>query len=109
MDNIRAGQPEPSPWTAGLRYADHGSVPKLIRAAGGKVWSAFHGDLSAALVTEAHDLGLTVLAWTVNEPADISRVLDWGVDGIVSDRPDRVRDEMARRGMVLPKGVDVRP
>jgi glycerophosphoryl diester phosphodiesterase len=33
-DNVGAGQAQPSPWTAGFRYADHGSVPKLIKAAG---------------------------------------------------------------------------
>ncbi|MBP7666707.1 MAG: glycerophosphodiester phosphodiesterase, partial [Burkholderiaceae bacterium] len=90
--------------------ADHGgSVPKMIRAAGGKVWSSFHGDLDAAQVKEAQALGLQVLAWTVNEPAQIEAMLDLGVDGIVSDRPDRVREAMARRGMPLPAGIQVTP
>lgn len=74
----------------------------MVRAAGGRIWSSFHGDLDAAQVKEAQGLGLTVLAWTVNDPAQIARMLDLGVDGIVTDRPDRVRDEMRRRGMGLP-------
>lgn len=108
-DNVAAGQPQPSPWTAGFRYAEHGSVPKLIKAAGGRVWSCYHGDLDAAKVAEAHALGLTVLAWTVNEPAHIARAMDLGVDGIVTDRPDRVRAEMQRRGLALPAATPVRP
>ena len=109
MDNIRADQAGTSPWTAGFKYADHGSVPKLIKAAGGRIWSCFHGDLDAAKVREAQALGLTVLAWTINEPAHIPRVLDLGVDGIVSDRPDLVREAMQRRGMALPRSTPVPP
>lgn len=108
-DNVGAGQAQPSPWTAGFRYADHGSVPRLVKAAGGRIWSCYHGDLDDTKVAEAHALGLTVLAWTVNEPAQISRMLDLGVDGIVTDRPDRVRAEMQRRGMALPAATPVQP
>jgi glycerophosphoryl diester phosphodiesterase len=109
LDNIGAGSAAPSPWTNGLKVADHGSVPRLVRAAGGRIWSAFHGDLDAAKVNEAHALGLQVLAWTVNEPAQIERVLDLGVDGIISDRPDRVRKAMARRGLPRPPATPVPP
>ena len=109
LDNIGADKAEASPWTAGFKHADHGSVPKLIKSAGGRIWSCFYGDLDAAKVREAKALGLTVLAWTVNEPAHIARVLDLGVDGIVSDRPDLVRDEMRRRGMALPAATRVAP
>jgi glycerophosphoryl diester phosphodiesterase len=102
FDNIGAGKPGVSPWTAGIAYADHGSVPKMIKAAGGRIWSSLHADLDAAKVKEAKALGLTVLAWTVNDPAQIARAMDLGVDGIVSDRPDLVRQEMQRRGLPLP-------
>lgn len=100
---------DPSPWTAGWRLAEHGSVPRLIHAAGGRIWSSYFGDLDTAQVQEAKALNLTVLAWTVNAPGDIARMLDLGVDGIISDRPDRVRAEMARRGMPLPSPTPVAP
>lgn len=96
---------EPGLWTAGLRLADHGSVPRMVKAAGGHVWSPNFNDLSPALLREAQGLGLKVIPWTVNEPADIARILDWAVDGIISDYPDRVRTEMARRGLPLPLPV----
>ena len=109
FDNIGAGRPGGSAWTAGFQHAEHGSVPKMIKAAGGRVWSSFHGDLDAAKVKEAHALGLTVLAWTVNDPARIAQLMDLGVDGIVSDRPDLVREEMQRRGLALPAATPVAP
>ena len=109
LDNIGAGRAEGSAWTAGVQHQDHGSVPQMIKAAGGRIWSCFFGDLDAAKVREAHRLGLQVLAWTVNEPAQIARMLDLGVDGIVSDRPDRVREEMKRRGLALPAATPVQP
>jgi glycerophosphoryl diester phosphodiesterase len=90
-------------WTAGLRLEDHGgSVPRLVRALGAAVWSPFHGELTEAQLAEAHALGLQVVPWTVNEPAQIDRLVGWGVDGLISDHPDRVREALARRGIALP-------
>lgn len=108
FDNIDAAKGE-SPWTAALRYRDHGSVAKMVKAAGGKVWSPFFGDVDEATLAEAHELDLAVIVWTVNEPEQIAKMIDLGVDGIISDRPDRVRDEMAKRGMPMPKATAVAP
>ena len=44
----------------------------------------------------ARGLGLKVIPWTVNEPADIARVLAMNVDGLISDYPDRVRQALGR-------------
>ena len=105
-----AGLPDTaSAWTAGLQLKDHGSVPRMVKAAGGRIWSPHFRDVDAEKLAEARALGLTVVVWTVNAPADIARLLDLGVDGIISDRPDRVRDEMKRRGMPLPAGTPVSP
>jgi len=99
-DNVRD-----SAWTAGLQLADHGSVPALVRAAGCRSWSPNAGALTAALVQQAHALGLQVLAWTVNAPADMERLIDWGVDGIITDYPDRLRAVLDGRGMPLPPSL----
>ena len=110
LDNIGAGKPEGSPWTAGIQARDHrGSVARMVNAAGGRVWSPFFRDVDKAKVDEAHALGLRVVVWTVNLPNDIAKMLDLGVDGIISDRPDVVRTAMAARGMPLPKASPVRP
>jgi len=96
-DNVRDGG-----WTAGLRLADHGSVPRLVKAAGGRIWSPNQGAVTQALVDEAHALGLQVIPWTVNEPADMERLIAWGVDGLITDYPDRLREVLQRRGIALP-------
>ena len=100
LDNIQADAAQPSPWTAGLAYRDHGSVPRMIKAAGGRIWSVYFGDLNAARLKEAHELGLTVLAWTVNDPAQMERLLDLGVDGLITDRPDLAQRVLKARGIV---------
>jgi len=99
FDNIGANRPEGSAWTAGFQYREHGSVPKMIKAAGGSHWSAYFGDLDAAKVKEAQSLGLKVLAWTVNDPAQMARVLDYGIDGLITDRADLARKLLEARGI----------
>lgn len=54
--------------------------------------------VTEAFVARAHELGLQVHAWTVNEPADMRRLLDLGVDGIMTDELIALRDVMASRG-----------
>lgn len=109
LDNIGATSRLGSPWTGGLRYAKYGSVPRMVKAAGGRIWSPYHGDLSEALLAEAHGLGLQVIVWTVNDPARIAALMDLGVDGIISDYPERVRAEMQKRGLALPVATPVEP
>jgi glycerophosphoryl diester phosphodiesterase len=53
--------------------------------------------LDARFVDAAHEVGSQVHAWTVNEPDDMERLLDMGVDGIVTDRPDLLDEVLARR------------
>ena len=99
LDNIGAGRAEASRWTAGFQFRDHGSIPKMIKAAGGAYWSVFHGDLDAEKVKEAQVLGLKVLVWTVNDPALMARVIGYGVDGLITDRPDVAIDVLKRNGV----------
>lgn len=109
LDNIRAGDTA-SPWTAEFhvsRYA--GSVPKMIKAAGGAVWSPYFDDVTGEAVREAQQSGLKVVVWTVNEPRDITRMIDFGVDGIISDYPDRLRRIAAERGLPVPQATPVTP
>ncbi len=92
-------------WTAGFRLAEHGTLPKMVKAAGGTIWSPNFFGLTAGLVDEAHALGLQVIPWTVNESADMERLIGWGVDGLITDHPDRARDVLRARGLPLPKGL----
>lgn len=57
-------------------------------AHGTTIWSPNYQDLNIALVQEAHDLGLKVFPWTVNDISTILQLIEWDVDGIITDRPD---------------------
>jgi glycerophosphoryl diester phosphodiesterase len=99
-----------SVWTAGFNPAGHGgSLPATIKAAGGVIWSPFFGDVTPALIAESHGLGLLVVVWTVNRPEDIARMIEMGVDGIISDHPDILRKVAGEQGIALPKGYPVTP
>jgi glycerophosphoryl diester phosphodiesterase len=99
LDNLGIKSGQPSAWTAGFQHAQHGSVPKMIKAAGGTHWSSFWRELDAQKVREAQSLGLKVLAWTVNDRQSMGQMLDLGVDGLVTDRPDIAAELLKERGI----------
>ena len=104
---VQAEAPEiATVFLTGARFPD---APKRVRAAGGRIWSPYFLEVDQDRLKEARELGLRVVVWTVNEPAQIRAMLDLGVDGIISDRPDLVREEMSRRGMKLPQPTPVMP
>jgi hypothetical protein len=71
----------------------------MIKAAGGTHWSSFWRELDAPKVREAQSLGLKVLAWTVNDRETMGQMLDLGVDGLVTDRPDIAIELLKARGI----------
>jgi glycerophosphoryl diester phosphodiesterase len=106
-DNILTNQTE-SPWMPGTHVSRFGgSIPRLVRAAGGAVWSPSYAEISEENVKEAQDLGLKVVVWTVNDEADMRCMMDWKVDGIISDYPDLLRKVAGERGMALPVATPV--
>ena len=67
-----------------------GTVPAAVAVEGGDTWAPHYPDLTRDALDEAHALGLKVIPWTVNDPAAIARLIDWGVDGLISDYPNRI-------------------
>jgi len=109
MDNILANQTE-SPWMPGMHVSRFGgSIPRMIKAAGGTVWSPYSLEVTPENVKEAQALGLKVVVWTVNDEADMRRMIGWGVDGIISDYPDLLRKAAGERGLALPPATPVAP
>ena len=109
MDSIQRIQPA-SPWTAGFHVSRYGgSVARMVKAAGGSAWSPYFAESTREQVAEAQSSGLKVVVWTVNEPADMRRLIEWGVDGIISDRPDLLRTTAGEMGIPLPRPTPVTP
>jgi glycerophosphoryl diester phosphodiesterase len=109
LDNLERGRPGTSAWTAGLDADDFATVPDLVAAAGCGVWSPDYRDLDQAALARAQALGLEVVVWTVNEPEQMRRLIGLGIDGIISDFPDRLRAVASELGIELPKPTPITP
>jgi len=83
-------------WT-GREVAGADDAPDAIAAEGGGTWTPLHTELTESRLGRAHSLGLLVVPWTVNDPADMRRLIGWGVDGLITDWPDRGLAALAER------------
>jgi glycerophosphoryl diester phosphodiesterase len=59
---------------------------------GASIWSPRYTEIDEELIVEAHELGLKVIPWTVNDADDMRELIAMGVDGIITDRPDILLD-----------------
>lgn len=120
---LQAGQPGASPWLGGIDIDDFGgSLVRATASFGADAISPVHGDPQGGAVTdpgyvpyttpqmvrEAHAAGMLVIPWTVNDEPTMRSLLDAGVDGIITDYPDRLRAVLAERGWKLPHRYPVR-
>ena len=67
-------------------------LPNIIKSLEGHVWSAFYRDVTKQNVELAHKHGLATCVWTVNREQDIIRMIEYGVDGIITDYPKKVQE-----------------
>jgi len=117
-DFLQTGMPGKSPWLGGIDIDDFGGNPlTAVKSFGASAFSPVHGFpqdgkvtdpnyrpyVTRAMVAEAHRLGLKVIPWTVDDRPTMEKLIDDGVDGIITDYPDRLRNVMAARGYRLPK------
>lgn len=106
-----------SPWTNGVDPDDvNNDVLQAVADLGADIVSPgyavpydthagdadFHPTASSDYVARAHELGLKVVPWTVNDEATMEYFIDAGVDGLITDFPTLLRSVMEKRGMELP-------
>ena len=86
--------------TAALIAASRGVPTGQLSAACAQVPVAAKGVpvTTPKLVAEAHDRGMQVHVWTIDEPWEMHRLLDLGVDGLITDRTDVLKDVLVSRG-----------
>ena len=123
-DFLQAGQPGASPWLGGIDADDFGG--DLVDSAshlGFDAISPVHGTpqdgkvtdagytpyVTADMVQRAHAKGMQVVPWTVNDKPTMRALMDAGIDGLITDYPDRLREVMAERSLKLPKPYFLEP
>ena len=117
-DFLQTGKPGASPWLGGLDIDDFGGDPiRAIKTFGASAFSPVHGFpqngkigdpdyrpyVTAEMVQHAHRFGIKVVPWTVNDVPTMAKLIDDGVDGLITDYPDRLRTLLAQRGFALPR------
>lgn len=115
---LQTGQAGASPWLGGIDIDDFGGDPiAAIDSFGADAFSPVHGSpqngkvtdanyvpyVTEAMVDHAHDYGIEVVPWTVDDEATMRKLIDDGVDGIITDYPDVLREVMRDYGFRLPR------
>ena len=81
-----------SPWMSYLPFFEKYELPKIIKSQGGKAWHPYHKDITKKLVEISHQEDLPVNVWTVNEEYDMLKMIEYSVDGIMTDYPLRLKE-----------------
>ena len=81
-----------SPWMSYLPFFEKYELPKIIKSQGGKALHPYHKDITKKLVDISHQEDLPVNVWTVNEEYDMLKMIEHGVDGIMTDYPLRLKE-----------------
>lgn len=115
---LQPGRPGASPWLGGIDIDDFdGDLVAAVRSFGADGISPVHGSPQNGRITDsdyvpyttkqmvrsAHRAGIKVIPWTVDDAATMHKLIGDGVDGIITDYPDRLREVMEERGLELPK------
>lgn len=126
-DFLQTGQPGASPWLGGIDIDDFdGNLVRAAASFGADAISPVHGApqggaigdpgyqpyVTRTMVRQAHLAGLKVIPWTVDDPDTMRYLIDLGVDGLITNYPDRLRSVLAEYGFRLPRSYrapSVRP
>ncbi len=81
-----------SPWIDHIPLTIVYDLPKIIKELGGSAWHPYYKDINKKAVEDAHDNNLPVNVWTVNDEDDMLKMVEYGVDGIMTDYPLRLKE-----------------
>ncbi|PET46328.1 glycerophosphodiester phosphodiesterase [Bacillus sp. AFS001701] len=120
---LQPGKPGKSPWLGGIDIDDFdGNLVAAAHSLGVDAISPVHGFpqdgkitdsnytpyITKSMVQEAHQYGMKVIPWTVDDQPTMQKLIDDGVDGVITDYPDRLRDVMNQNHFKLPKSYSVK-
>ncbi len=115
---LRCGEAGRSAWLGGLDMDDFDcDVVAAAHSFGASALSPVHGHpqdgrigdtdyvpfVTADMIQRAHSLGMKVIPWTVDDKATMAYLIELGVDGLITDYPDRLREVLAEQGRALPR------
>ena len=102
--HLEIGRPGRSVWLGGLDIDDvHGDLVAAVAELGfDAVSPSYDGLVTPGLVEQAHARGIAVVPYTVDDPETMARFVDLGIDGFITNYPDRARQVLAAAGRALP-------
>ena len=90
-DTISPRKGKASPWNAGLDIRDFNHVvPSMVAEFGPEYWIPYYKNLNKKSIDQAHSNNLKVFTWTVNHATTMKKLMEWGIDGIITDYPDKL-------------------
>jgi glycerophosphoryl diester phosphodiesterase len=81
-----------SPWMDFIPLKNAVELPRLIASLGGRAWHPYYRDISKKMIDISHEENLAVNVWTVNDEDDMLKMIEYGVDGIITDYPLRLKN-----------------
>ena len=81
-----------SPWMDFMPLKNAIELPRLIASLGGQAWHPYYRDISKKIVEISHEVNLPINVWTVNDEDDMLKMIEYGVDGIMTDYPLKLKD-----------------
>jgi glycerophosphoryl diester phosphodiesterase len=103
-----------TPWTGGIEIKPgpggdvfaSGDLARVVKnKLRAQVLSVNYPDITDALISASHHRGLTIIPWTVDDPVQMAAAIDRGLDGLITDYPDRARTVMEAKGLDLPEPI----
>ena len=88
-----------SPWMNFLPSPNNLELPKIIKNLGGQAWHVYRKDITKKSIEIAHEENLIVNVWTVNKEYDMLTMIDYGIDGIMTDYPLRLKELCEKRNI----------